>query len=332
MADKVVAKRTDKVVEASKNAVYDIWQGRGHSAKKNLQVSLEDGKLLLQQVRQLIEQIIPLKAYFKDKEATVLREKEKLENEKRQLENEISTCSHTKSLHEIKLGKSTRSLENARRKHSNLVEEKRELQSKMDTYNVIKWIPIIGQIAMIVEAIEDNEGKLSRAKRDVTQNENEIQGLKKSILDCETTIEHQNNRVSEIRRNINKICSQCSELSSNHSNVCDAIANLQQAKHILEEFADITEHGNSSSQFLKEVVDSANKLGRRKSAKALKGAQYRTLTSNYLDTWKELQELVKSVHLRFALSFRCTKCYSNNTGLPWLFHGNLICEECWNKS
>ena len=211
------------------------------------------------------------------------------------------------------------------------VVQQKELQAKMDTYNVVKWFTIVGQIVMIVEAIQDNEGKLSEANRGVAQIEDKIWDLKNSISDCENTIQCQNKRVSEIRSNIYAISSQCSKLSSNHSNVCDAIANLQEAKHTLEKFADITECGNGSSQFLEELIDSASKLGHRKSAKDLKSAEYHALTSYYLEKLNELQELVimKSVHLHF---FRCTKCNSNNKGLPWLYHGNLICEQCWTST
>jgi len=331
MGDRAVAKRTNKLCAVSTNAVDDIRQGRSHSAKKHLQVSQKEGKLLLHQVRQLIEQITPLKSYFKEKEVTVLKEKERLENEIKQLENEISRCRNTKSWHEIELKRTSSSLENAQRERSNLVAKQKELQGKMDTYNVVKWIPIVGPIAMIVEAIEDNEGKLSKAKRHVTQIEDEIRGLRSSISDCEDTIQSQNKRVSEIRSSIYTMSAECSELSSNHSNVCDAIANLQEAKHTLEIFADITEYGNDSSQFLEELVDSASKLGHKKSAKELRSAEYHALTTDYLEKWKELQELVRSVHLHFSISFRCTKCYSNNKGLPWLYHGNLICEQCWRS-
>jgi len=54
------------------------------------------------------------------------------------------------------------------------VVQQKGLQAKMDTYDVVKWFTIVGQIAMIVEAIQDNEGKLSEANRGVAQIEDKI--------------------------------------------------------------------------------------------------------------------------------------------------------------
>jgi len=43
------------------------------------------------------------------------------------------------------------------------------MQAKMNACNVVKWIPIVGQIAMILKAIQHNEGKVSETNRRVTQ-------------------------------------------------------------------------------------------------------------------------------------------------------------------
>ena len=326
-----VAKRTDKIIVISTNAVDDIHQGRGHSAKKNLHICKKEGTLLLEQVRQLSKQITPLKPYFKEKEFILLREKETLENELSQLKNDILRCHEVRCAYEKELQTACSSLEKAQKDRSYLVAEQKELQARMDRYNIIKFIPVIGQIAWLVEQIKDDEGKLKEANRSVSRNETKIQELRDSISDCKETINHQNSRLSEVDCRISAIASQCSELSSNHRNLCHAIANLNEAEHTLEEFIDITEHGNNSTELLEQLVTLANKLGGRKSGEELKGKQYFALTNDYLATWNELKDLIESVQLSFQLTFKCSMCCNYHNGLPHLYNNDLFCERCWRR-
>ena len=96
------------------------------------------------------------------------------EKQKRELETRISSLTNEKERYR-------QSRQDASRRKQEAEKEKREAEDKCEEYEKNWWIPIIGQILLIRELIENNRSKAITASREMARFESDISRAESEI-------------------------------------------------------------------------------------------------------------------------------------------------------
>lgn len=311
---------------SARNAAALILHGDLVAAIENLSVTSKSGMLLDAKLDGIVKRLEGLEQYHIKNEAEYYRQLKSLESEKSGLESRRSGLQQSIAGKEASIRETERQLSNARDAMNAARRERDRAQREYNEMKTFWWVPIIGQILVVKEMFEENGRKADDAQRRMNNYDREASDLNSDLNRFKNDLASLNRDIQNIQSSLNLCYQNINKVQSDIRNITSAIAEVLDAKVYWRDSVSQNKSAVNETSHLEELVE----IGKEKPLKFTSSEATKDSVKIFESSWGKVEDVLSKAFLnKISITFKCTRCKTTKTTLPYIVSDHFVCEDCY---
>ncbi|EDO40931.1 predicted protein [Nematostella vectensis] len=223
----------------------------------------------------------------------LVRQVNSLHSEETMLNNRKKDLAIKKAAQKTAKQEHAKNKQSARRRADEARAKQREAEQKLDEVKSMWCVPVVGQVLVVRELLEDNSTRAKAAYSDVTRHEIDAKRADSEIRRAESKIREVNEKLDDIASRVRHLKVEQDRSHKELGETRSTTAFVMQAVAFWEELIELTNSATLSTTHLQRIVD---KAATRNTVRILGSRGTRTIVRSFRDCWMEVAETVYSGH------------------------------------